>query len=400
MNCITRKLLPLFLCSSLGLSLTAMHPETIPSKDMSKKELIQGIKGLPHELKQYIVYLFLQHSALLQGFLVEFKLSKTLNVEEMHFSLAFSPTGENVLIGHMRKGDTELWNIETGKIVKKFTRCTNNNIACVGFSPDGEKAFTGSEDTTISIWNTQTEELVNSSSGYTTISSCVAFSPNGEKVFIGPNNSIASIYSTKTKELLTDLEGHRDWICCAAFSPDGEKVLTGSDDSTAHMWDANTGKLLTTFKGHELSIQWVTFSQTGEITLTGSLDKTACIWDANTGRLLRTLKGHVRAVYSVAFSPDDELCLTGSLDCTARVWNTKTGELLTTLRGHTKAIESVAWSPNGEYFITGSVDCTAHVWKRVYELSCLTPDKKERVFKQFITLFPLLERIPETSETE
>ena len=53
----------------------------------------------------------------------------------------------------------------------------------------------------------------------------------------------------------------------------------------------------------------------------------------------------------------------------------------------------VAFSANGEKCLTGSYDETACVWKRVYDFSCLTEEKKEKNFKHFITLYPLVQGI-------
>lgn len=80
--------------------------------------------------------------------------------------------------------------------VRPVTRCSSSlpghkeAVLNVSFSPDGEHLASGSGDTTVRIWDLQTE---------TPRATC---------------------------------QGHRNWVLCVAWSPDGRRLASGSMDNT------------------------------------------------------------------------------------------------------------------------------------------------------------------------
>ena len=394
MNCIARKLLPLLLLSSCAeYSVKAMNLEVATSKNMTKEELMDGFKGLPKNLKSHIVSLLIQRS------LWGFKLSKKFTLGGNPSSVSFSSDGKSFLIGHFDNGVAELWNVETGDLLKQF-RADTDSIDAVLVSPSGESCITGATKGFIFTWNSKTGKLLNCVEIGSYKFDILAFSPDGERFVSGCVDHKGRVGKVVKEELLTTFpeDPTSDWISSIAFSSNGESCLTGLNDGSAYAWNSKTGEMLATFSGHTGPVYSVAFSSDGERVVTGSRDRTARVWNSK-GELLLTLKGHTSSVYSATFSPDGELCLTGSFDHTARVWNSKTGELLTTLRGHEQAIGSVAWSPDGEVCVTAADNNTACTWKRAYGSSYVTPENKKIAFEYFITWYPLMEEpVLEASE--
>jgi WD40 repeat protein len=132
----------------------------------------------------------------------------------------------------------------------------------------------------------------------------VAFSPDGKQVASGSDDSTVRLWDAATGAPLQTLEGHSNWVRSVAFSPDGKQVASGSDDSTVRLWDAATGAPLQTLEGHSNWVTSVAFSPDGKQVASGSDDNTVRLWDAATGASLQTLEGHSNWVTSVAFSPD------------------------------------------------------------------------------------------------
>lgn len=65
----------------------------------------------------------------------------------------------------------------------------------------------------------------------------VAFSPDGERIASGSDDSTIRVWDAATGELVRPaLEGHQGSVQYIAFSPDGKRVV--SDDNTIQMWDA------------------------------------------------------------------------------------------------------------------------------------------------------------------
>jgi sugar lactone lactonase YvrE len=153
-------------------------------------------------------------------------------------SVAFSPDERLYLVRGIKPSGTE-----PGRTV--CFPCPDGDVNSVGFSPDGESIFIGSQDKTVRLLDLQGNVL---------------------QVFKGNERYVSSV----------------------VFSPDGKNLLTvssaiglnmqGAEDNTACLWDLR-GNQLQLFKGHEGSINSVAFSPDGNMILTGSWDKTARLWE-------------------------------------------------------------------------------------------------------------------------
>ena len=232
----------------------------------------------------------------------------------------FAPDGQHVLT--IGGNDAEMWDLDTRKPVVRYS--PHGAVASAAVSPDGKLVATGSWDHSAKIWDVATGRAIRKlEGGHTGYINSVEFSPDGSELLTASDDGTARLWDVAIRQAdARSCSRPHGRVLSATFSPDGTRVLTVSGDKTAVIWDRATGKpLRPPLKGHEWAVLCGQFSADGKRIITGSQDKTAIIWDADTGEKLVTLQGHTAAVTSVAFSPDGTRVLTGSQDNTAKLWD-------------------------------------------------------------------------------
>jgi hypothetical protein len=284
------------------------------------------------------------------------------------WSALFAPDGQTVLT--VGGNDAELWNVETRRPVVRFS--PHGAVASAAVSPNGRLLVTGSWDHSAKIWDIATGRAIRKLDGaHASFVNTAEFSPDGREVLTASDDGTARLWNAESgKPTGVVFRGHTGRVLAAEFSPDGARVLTVSADKTARIWDRHSGRELVSLTGHGWGVLCGKFSphdgRRGLRVVTGSQDNTAKIWDADSGRELVELAGHSAAVTSVAFSPDGTRVLTGSQDNTVKLWDARTdlaqGKEILSLVGHSEEVTAVAFSPDGRLVLSSSRDGTAIVW--------------------------------------
>jgi WD40 repeat protein len=112
-------------------------------------------------------------------------------------------------------------------------------ILSLDLSPDGRFLVTGSDDSTLRLWNLARRSQVWSRSSHLGHVHSVAFSPDGRYVASGGADGVARIWRRDDGEELLALEGHMPLfpILSIAFSADGKTLASGSSDETVLLWE-------------------------------------------------------------------------------------------------------------------------------------------------------------------
>jgi len=281
---------------------------------------------------------------------------------------AFNPDGTMLATGS-DDHSISLWNTTTGSEVRVL-RGHDSAVRGVGFSRDGNLLGSYSaEGKALRLWDVASGASAHLLSGHTYPVSAAAFSPDGTLLATASwdqTTRLWNVASGQTQHVLAySSRAARFWarrgIRGVAFSPDSGLVATGGHDGKARIWDSATGGLVHVLAGHTAAVYRVGFSRDGSLLATVSEDLTVRLWNVGAGELTFVLSGHESAVNGLAFSPDGRLLATAG-DRTVRLWHPDTGKYQQILVGHTGTVRSAGFSPDGALLVTASQDKTARVW--------------------------------------
>ena len=143
--------------------------------------------------------------------------------------------------------EARLWSVATGRLVRRFSGHTGR-VTCVAFSLDATRTATGSEDTSITVWDVNTGASLVTMTRTSPVC-CIAFSATGERIASGGHDRCVGVWNAETGELLHSLAGHILPVTLVAFAPRGDVVISSSSpfDDTMRFWDVVTGDCLHVF---------------------------------------------------------------------------------------------------------------------------------------------------------
>lgn len=152
-------------------------------------------------------------------------------------SVALSPDGKLLAVGchrgknYIDKAITNLYNVETGKIFKKYM--FKEDVDCVAFSPSGEFLAIGSGNSTM-IYNVKTGQKVKSFTFkciYCSVKS-ITFSPDGKYLAIGSSTS-TMVYNLEKEIKVDEFDIPTNSI---AFSPNGRYLVIGENKGSVTIY--------------------------------------------------------------------------------------------------------------------------------------------------------------------
>jgi mono/diheme cytochrome c family protein len=220
-------------------------------------------------------------------------------------------------------------------------------VLCVGFSADGKRALSGSQDQTLRLWDVSTGKLLRTLEGHNGVIRCLALTSDGKRALSGSDDRTVRVWDLETGKELRRLLGHGDRVRAVALSPDGKRALSAGDDRTVRLWDLEKGQEMVSLSGHTGPVLSVAFSRDGRRALSGGADGLVRLWDLARGREVESWQAHRRAVRAVAFAPGGKQAVSGGDDRAVRLWNLKTRKLQRVFEGHGTAVLFVAFSPDG-----------------------------------------------------
>ena len=194
-------------------------------------------------------------------------------------------------------------------------------------NPNSERSCfaTGAEHGKVSLWDLKTGEWISTIQAHKSSILTLVFSPDGRMLASGSQNSTIKLWdlnSNTEQPVYTITHAHISQVLSLAISLQTQTLISGGADRTIKLWDSATGKKKSPhiLEGHAGRVWCVAISPDGTKIASASADYTVKVWDLATGKLLQTLAEHLGEVRTVAFSPDGSLIASGGDDLEIKLW--------------------------------------------------------------------------------
>jgi WD40 repeat protein len=276
-------------------------------------------------------------------------------------ALAFDPSSR-FLVSGSEDSTLRLWNVKNSSEIRSVVGHRMAEITGAAVTPDSKTVVTAGRDSVLRVWDFATGRASKILQGHEHAIKALALRPDGKAVAGGGEDTRILVWNTSNGKLTQTLNGHDDFVNSVAFSPDGKTLASGSNDMRVILWDIATQKPRAVLRGHADAVNAVAFSADGSIVASASDDATIRLWDARSGQALATLNGHKGVVTTLAFSPKELMLVSGSADTLVRVWDIRTRKEVRSLQGNVAGISALAFSPDGNAVASGSLDGQVRIW--------------------------------------
>jgi WD40 repeat protein len=211
-----------------------------------------------------------------------------------------------------RDGTTFLWDLHAGKVAHQFKTKPRDSYDefCHAFTPDGG-VFIQARPDDITLWNVQTGKEIRriDAKEEGKWPAVAAVSPDGKLLAIRIAYGRVDLWEIKTGRRLRKFAEQWNEIG-PVFSPDGNQLVTGGGNGEIHFWEVETGTLARTLtvpaEEHPTSF---TFSPDGKFLASGGSDHAIHILEVASGKELLPVSHRLGGTPSARFLPDGKTLL-------------------------------------------------------------------------------------------
>jgi WD40 repeat protein len=279
-------------------------------------------------------------------------------------------------------------------------------VRSVAFHPTANLMATGSEDGTVKLWDTNTQECVATLSGHRLAVKSIAFHPTADILMSGSMDTDVKLWDTNTHMCLSTKNVHRYWVSCVAFHPSKPFIVTSGKMDFPKLWQLSPDYTRLTLMNDNWcsngdchpSVNCVAFHPSEPFIVTAGSNSKATLWlllPDNQVSWLGDMNCSRGEVNSVAFHPTLPILVTGDSQ-NVKLWqiiynrrsmvslgsnprnidmmgwySVRRIDCIDILEGHQKAVSSVAFHPTAPVLVSCSADESVKMWK--------LPDNREPV---------------------
>jgi WD40 repeat protein len=140
------------------------------------------------------------------------------------------------------------------------------------------------------------------------------FTADGERIVTTSEDRTARIWDAHDGSQIYVLDAHAARIDCLGISPKNNLIATSGGNGSVSFWDARTGQLVSVWEDPDrMASHCIIFSPSGELTAVAVLEGVYIV-DPETGLTLQKIAADAHDVSSMDFSPDGTKIVVGRAD--------------------------------------------------------------------------------------
>lgn len=292
-------------------------------------------------------------------------------------SVAFNSDGSLVASGS-QDSSVKLWDVVTGRELRTL-KGHKAGISMVRFSADGKIVASASYDKTIRLWNVESGEFLDVLDtvyrNTPNLALSIAFSPNGKWLVGGFDGGAIRVYDLATRREAITLPGHDFPQRCTSvvFSSHNDFIISGGSDGKIKLWDTKSWRELRTLASLRccvpegpVSVGVIALAANDRILITSGDDFQIRRWDVPTSQQVFAVEpgtGRMTAYYRpVALRSDGSFMAAGGWDGLVTIWNAVDGRQLNQFSIGNEGVSALAFSPDGKLLLTGGAKGAVQLW--------------------------------------
>nr|KAF6451594.1 apoptotic peptidase activating factor 1 [Molossus molossus] len=227
----------------------------------------------------------------------------------------------------------------------------------IQFTADGKTLISSSDDSTIQVWNWQSEEYFFLQAHQETVKDFRLL--KNSRLLSWSFDGTVKVWNITTGRIEKDFVCHQDTVLSCDISPDATKFSSTSADNTAKIWSFDLLSPLHELKGHKGCVRCSVFSVDSTLLATGDDNGEIRIWNVSNGALLHLCAPvsveegaatHGGWVTDLCFSPDSKMLV--SAGGYLKWWNVVTGESSQTFYTNGTNLQKIHVSPDFKTCVT------------------------------------------------
>ncbi|CAK9082752.1 unnamed protein product [Durusdinium trenchii] len=279
-------------------------------------------------------------------------------------ALSWTKNGQYIMTASQDKS-VRLWNPHSGKHIKKFAGCHNQEVNDVLIAADNSKFVSCGSDKLIFQWDVTSGQVVRKFSGHDRKVNALAFGPKEEVLLSASHDKTVRIWDLRARsnKPIQVLTGAADSVLCLMTHRD--EIMTGSADGGLRSYDVRQGQLVTDQLLQPIGS--ISVSNDGQCLLVSTLDNQIRLLEHSDGSELTSYFGHTNKRVKVrsTLDPTDSFVVSGSEDGCLHFWELVEATPLSGgqggQQGHAAAVLCVAFYE--ETLVSASADGVVKVWR-------------------------------------